>query len=84
MGGYKVLNCSKCGKEIGPNQGFYNYPSGAKCSKCGGGGSPDPIAALEFCARVSKIELGNAPSVGYMEELILEARKALGIKTKEF
>lgn len=30
-----VLKCSKCGKEIPVGVGFYNYPSGAMCSKCG-------------------------------------------------
>ena len=34
-----------------------------------------PLA--KFCKRISSIQTGCAPSVGYMEELILYARKAI-------
>lgn len=27
--------CAKCNKEINHNAGFYNFPTGAMCAKCG-------------------------------------------------
>ena len=77
----KNHECVKCGKEIIPCEGYYNYSSGPECAKCGGGEKLDPIAALRFTIKMAKMQLGCAPSAGYMEELILEARKALNIKT---
>ena len=35
MQNYKNLKCTKCGKIIGDGEGFYNIPSGVKCSNCG-------------------------------------------------
>ncbi|WP_177764057.1 hypothetical protein [Flavobacterium sp. I3-2] len=35
----------------------------------------------KFTKLIAKIELGSAPSVGYFEELILKARKAIDIET---
>lgn len=31
----KKIICVKCNCEINPNEGYYNYPSGAQCNSCG-------------------------------------------------
>lgn len=36
-------------------------------------------AALKFTQKIAKLQRGCAPSAGFMEELILEARKALDL-----
>lgn len=36
-------------------------------------------AIVKFTTKIAKMETGCAPSAGYMEQLILEAREALGI-----
>lgn len=31
----KTTKCAKCGAVIIASEGFFNYPSGAQCAKCG-------------------------------------------------
>ena len=80
-----MANCVKCGKEINPARDYYSRPSGIECVKCGERtvAAPDPIKMQAFLLKIAKLERGCAPSAGYMEELILEAREILNIKTKK-
>lgn len=82
-GNPKALKCVRCSKDIIGNEGFFNYPSGVRCVKCGDRKSLDTVGALKFTLKIAKLQLGCAPSAGYMEELILEARRVLDITTKE-
>jgi len=63
------MNCIKCGCKI--TGGFYNYPSGVRCSDCGGTkqSKEELIQKLNY----------NAPS---MFKLIIEMSKYLNPKQK--
>lgn len=78
-----MAKCVKCGKEIIPSQGYYGYPSGIECVRCGDMREEPPSMEKmqKFILKIARMECGCAPSAGYMEEIILEARKVLNIKT---
>lgn len=63
------MNCSKCGCEI--IGGFYNYPSGIQCYKCGG----KQRNSSEFEKKINQ----KAPQ---MLKLIIEMNKYLDPKHK--
>ena len=70
------MKCTKCKKEFDPSKGCYNYPSGVKCPQCGGkrdATTPEDLAKL-FVKKMAAMPLGHAPSVGYMDLLIGEAK----------
>lgn len=55
--------CVKCLKEIKNGEGFYNYPSGAMCQRCGSERNPSVEKALnEELKRMAK-SLRLIPSV---------------------
>lgn len=53
------------------------------CKKCKKeiNSARDTIAMQKYILKIAKMECGCAPSAGYMEKLILEARKTLRIIT---
>lgn len=76
-----MANCVKCGNVIIAAQGYYNRPSGIECVECGERPpGPDPIKMHKYILKIAKLERGCAPSAGYMEKLIIEAREILNIK----
>lgn len=79
-----MVKCVKCGKGINPAAGYYNYLSGIECTKCGERKpDPSPVKMEKFLLKIAKLECGCAPSAGYTQELIIEAREILNIKTKK-
>ena len=77
-----MVKCVKCGKDIIPSKGYYGYPSGIECIRCGSKREepPTPEKMQRYILKIARMECGSAPSAGYMEELIIEARRLLNIK----
>lgn len=60
------LYCCKCGKEINPDAGYYNAPSGPYCISCWNGkGMNDRIKKYEKGIYVIKTGAGDYLKKGY-------------------
>ena len=76
------MKCRKCGGKIRASDGYRNdIFSGITCDACEDmRTSPDVVQMQNYITKIAKFECGCAPSAGYMEELILEARSILNQK----
>lgn len=79
----KCIKCTECGKDIAFGKSYYDYPTGAECIDCGRRGKMNVGLVLRFADKIARMEIGCAPSAGYMAELIMEARASLNINTKK-